>query len=399
MSNRKQHTKTLVALTSSALLIPSLSLGMPVPDKKTLSVRYSNYAEDSIAVSDTTLGGSSDIDRYDINVLQVGAAFPVSEKLAMAVNLDIESMSGATPWYIVRDSNNAAKVVMTGASVDDQRTEMMVTTGYYFPDGKFDFNVGFSKEDDYYATVAGLGFLGELNNKQTSLEASVTVSADKLEPTPTERIPSGTVRETDRRKGSFSIYLGVTQVINRFTTLQTGVDFGQRTGYLGDPYKLVAVMNGVNASPRNEVRPENRSMLSWTTRLRKFMPTLKGTLHLDYRFYDDTWGIQSHTIDTAWHHPITSTIDLIPSFRFYQQSEASFYEPYFIQGSIGEFYSSDYRLSAFSSVSFGIGVQKTFKDLKLLASIEQYQSSDDNDIENAALVDFMILSLGVDYKF
>ena len=137
MKNTKLH-KTLLALTSSALIIPQISHSMAIPDKKTFSVRYSNYAEDGISASDTVNGGTNEVDRYDVDVLQIGTGFPLTDKLAMSVSLDYETMSGATPWYIVSDAGTA-KVAMTGASVQDERTELKVTTGYYFPDGKFGF--------------------------------------------------------------------------------------------------------------------------------------------------------------------------------------------------------------------------------------------------------------------
>ena len=95
--------------------------------------------------------------------------------------------------------------------------------------------------------------------------------------------------------------------------------------YLSDPYKRTLVA-GV---PMGDVRPDVRNQLTWLTRLRKHIESTNSTLHLDYRFYVDDWEIHSHTFDVAWYQTLWKRFSVIPGFRYYSQSQAKFYGPYF----------------------------------------------------------------------
>ena len=57
---------------------------------------------------------------------------------------------------------------------------------------------------------------------------------------------------------------------------------------------------------------------------RLFMDSADVALHLDYRFYDDDWDIQSNTIHVAWYQNLGSGFQLVPSIRLYEQSESFF---------------------------------------------------------------------------
>ncbi len=391
-------SQTLLVLTSSAMALPGLGKADVPPDKPSAGFRFSSYTESDTSAGQT-LGGTS-ISRYDIDVLHARVVWPQSDTLAFAFDFDYETMSGATPWYVAQDpTTQEAVVVMTGASVDDTRYDMKGKGSYYIKEGRLDATLGLSTEEDYEAFYGGLGVALEFYNKHVTVDVGVSFSVDRLEPTVSENsLPGNADRIDDARKSSFGVYVGFSQVLNRFSTFQSGINYTVKTGYLTDPYKLVAVLDPVtsNVNTWNENRPGDRLQLAWTSRYRLFFERYQGALHLDYRFYSDNWSLDSHTIDASWYQTYNSWT-IVPGFRYYTQSEASFYEPYFSTASLQpvDFASSDYRLSGFDATSFRFKLERSFGVWHGIFSYEIYSSSGDSP----ALVDFDVLTLGFDYKF
>ena len=78
------------------------------------------------------------------------------------------------------------------------------------------------------------------------------------------------------------------------------------------------------------------------------------TLRANYRFYQDTYGINSHTIEVQWVQPVGQSWVLTPGLRYFTQNAAKFYVdppprapfPNLPDGSTS---SLDQRLSAFGA--------------------------------------------------
>ena len=150
MASRKDDlNKTLAALTSSAFLLPAYQSAMAdaPPEFTEIGMRYSKYKEDDLSAK-KVFGGRSQ--RMDIDVAQFHLLAPVSDDWSVALDVGWEDMSGASPWF-VGESIEAGdpKVVMSGASIEDTRTEVSVTTRYYFDSGTAGVNFTYSDEDDY----------------------------------------------------------------------------------------------------------------------------------------------------------------------------------------------------------------------------------------------------------
>ena len=128
-------------------------------------------------------------------------------------------------------------------------------------------------------------------------------------------------------------------------------------------------------------------------------------LHLDYRIYTDSWGIYSNTLETRWAQALNAgrfSFKLTPSLRYYRQTQASFYR--LTPGEAGEYSSSDYRLSSYGAFNVGLAASAGYGRWQISGDIQQYMSSEDMmllqtpDDEAPALVDYSIVSLGIEYK-
>ena len=135
---------------------------------------------------------------------------------------------------------------------------------------------------------------------------------------------------------------------------------------------------------------------------------MNASLHADYRFFIDDWEITSHTVELAWYQNLFRFLRVIPGIRYYTQSQADFYAPWFDVAPADGFASSDYRLSPYGALSYRIRAETLFTtwrlDWRAALSYERYMSSGDLAVsevavENPGLVSFNVLSLNFTTRF
>ena len=386
MASGKPDTHpTLLALTSSALLLPAyqgVKADAP-PEFAELGVRYSKYEEDDTQAGRTSTGKSSE--RYEIDIAQFHLLAPVSDDWSVALDVQWEDMSGASPWFVGLGLDGDPTVVMSGASIEDTRTDVSVTTRYYYDRGNAGFNYTHSNEDDYESDAVGLD--GSFNSVDglTTYSAAISASFDDLEPTQGV-VPTKVEEES---KDIRSAWIGVTRIISKRAIVRFGLSYTYRDGFLTDPYKL------------NDRRPDEREEWTVSTGYRHFFVATDAALHADYRYFDDDWGIASHTVDLAWHQNLGPHTQFIPFFRYYTQDEADFFAN--LVDFNERYYADDYRLSAFGAFTTGLRVRHEMGNWAVNLAGERYTSSEDWGVfsgdESPALVKFWRYSIGLDYTF
>ena len=390
------------ALTASALALPGMARTAAAdspPTEPHSDYRYSRYAEDSLRASNVATGGERD--RYEIDIHQFRVESGLTDRIGLGIDLSHEAMSGATPWYITPDANGDPVQVMTGATIDEARTDVLVAGDYYYELGKLTLGGGVSDENDYFAMNGSLGGERHFNDKNTTLSGSVGMSYDQLSPVDTERFPT---RPDHENKQSYTGNIALSQVLGDSTIAQTSLKYQHARGFLSDPYKL-AFVAGI---PETDERPDTRNQFSWLTRFRHHFRSLEGSLHLDYTFYADDWDLYSHTIELAWYQTLFDRFRLIPSFRYYSQSQADFYAPYYNVARSDGLRSSDYRLSPFGAYSYRIQAEFPFEfwdfHWHVAAAFERYVSDADVALEsvsvaNPGLVSYDLFTVGLTARF
>ena len=351
---------------------------------------------------------AGETERYGVAIQQVLLSGPVpfTSRWDFASQLVVETMSGASPWYTVPDAAGRPIQVMSGATIEEQRSGLNLETSFYRDEEtRLGFGAGFSSENDYRALSFSTEAERQLNEKNTTLGAGIGISLDSIEPTDAGLFPT---RPASESKRSVTLFGSVAQLLDRRATVQSSLTYRFQSGYLDDPYKQVFVLGGGFLPDR---RPSSRHQLTWLTRYRRHIEEVNGSVHVDYQFQIDSWNITAHTLELALHKSFGDALTLIPSIRWYSQSEADFYTPYFLSDPGPGEYSSDYRLSAFGALSLGIGVEYRFRtpwtgDLEWHAkfSWERYASSEDLSHADAGrdspgLVNWSLLSLGLSVRF
>ncbi|WP_445371018.1 DUF3570 domain-containing protein [Methylomonas sp. HW2-6] len=200
--------------------------------------------------------------------------------------------------------------------------------------------------------------------------------------------------------------LGLSQVLTPHAVLALDMSYTRSDGFLGNPYKAVYAYNALvtpgqdlnqpllysaRGSGIYEARPIVRNQFNWHVGYSQFVEPLDAALHFNYRFGHDDWGIDAHTFDADWVQPLGMGWTITPTLRYYSQSAAEFYAPYFTTitetatdpdtgettyrpiKALPKHYSSDQRLSGYGALSGGVVVAKQFaRGLKLQVGFEYY---------------------------
>ena len=292
---------------------------------------------------------------------------------------------------------------------------------FWFDQGDWGIKLGYSSEDDYQSRYGNVYYGIDLNQKQTNLLFSTSLSDDTVwnSYNPDVLLESPTQRNSrQKREWMFSI----NQIINRYTVVEAKLTHVQQKGELSDPYKksfvvdegiidfrglvdvaglltafvdagLIDFLNDsgitrlLNQTPFIDVpelselflglypdtRPSNREQWILALRTSRHIPTLDSSIHLDYRYADDSWDANSHTLEVTWNWAIDGWI-ISTGLRYYSQSNAFFYATFHETVPDHGAVSSDYRLAGFGARSYKLAVHKTLRDRFILsAHLESYE--------------------------
>lgn len=383
---------SLSALTAAALALPGLAQAETQTD-----LLYSHYQEADLPSSAAQTGGATE--RYRIDSLMFRLATPVADH-PLTVNATVETMSGASPWYIRPDEVSGRVVqVMSGASIDETRVDVQGTLGVEFAGLPWNLALGISNENDYRAINGGIETEYTPTEANYTLSGGIGYSYDKLDPTRGLSSPT-VIDEAD--KDSLSLYGGASWIIDAQTVLQTTLSYGLHDGYLSDPYKASWITSRTNYVA--DSRPGERNQIALSARLRHYIGSLGAALHADYRYYTDDWEIESHTLELAWNQVIGDSLRITPSIRWYSQSQAEFYAPYYENVRADGYASSDYRLSPYGAIALRLDVRKAIADWEFGGGVEWYDASADYAIEsvkfeNPGLVEFFGINLRLSRRF
>ena len=225
----------------------------------------------------------------------------------------------------------------------------------------------YSKESDYQSIGLSLNDAMEFNEKNTTLQYGISHNFDSVRVEQPNNY-TGKTMTLWNDKSSTEVFIGISQLLSPKTTFNAAFTFGNDSGYLSDPYRLVGILP-INQPPINfvqgypENRPSHRNKEVLFTSLTHYYDSLNASLEGSYRLYHDSYGVVANTVGLTWHQWLGSHFIAEPFFRIYEQSAASFYT-YGSRGSVyltkygtyaaSDYASSDYRLSEFYSTDMGL---------------------------------------------
>ena len=349
-------------------------------------------------------------------------------------------------------TGNKNIVHMMSMASPETRKQGSAKLDYDWSEGKLALQSGTSQERDYVSSFIGHQGTWYLNQKNTTLNWSTSYTFNSINAlrdpryTPyldystlfdrnflSQRDSSGGLLPLKATRDDFGLSAGISQLLNKNAFFNSSLSYTRSTGFLENPYKGVELLfinpnqradrNGLvtgNLQAVAERRPDIHHQFAVNNQFTSYLPALDASFKIAHNFSFDDWGIQAHSFETQLIQPLSPSWTVSPSFRFYTQSNADFYKPYFVVNSPITYdksyrpdysslpytnFSSDQRLAAFGAMSAGINLKKTVnKGLAFNLGFEYYQHNNawtffqQND-GNFSNFDYYLITAGIDIKF
>jgi hypothetical protein len=292
--------------------------------------------------------------------------------LGRFVSLDVaysaDAVSGATSAVYQVDA------VSSATKFSDLRNEVTVGLGFHGRRSRITFGATVGTERDYVTrqvggnasidlpgrnTTVGLAYSHSFdqvcdkdNGMATPLESKALVGADTCQKSALiagKDLPGMTIWKDlaiDTAQAT------LTQNLSPTMNLQLA-GYGQiLDGFQSNPYRRVRI--GPNA-PQEHI-PDIRARWSLSARINRFLPALRAAVHLDTRFYDDTWGVIGGNVEMGYSQYVGKSLLLRFHARVYQQSAAKFFKDAFYyqtESTAGEYFTGDRELSPVRNATLG----------------------------------------------
>lgn len=362
--------KWLLVASSSLVYLAALARAK---GESRADYRYDFYSEDAGRIQVETHG------------LYFDAA--VNAALSLKGNVLVDSISGATP-----DGSPPlpGQHSVATSEMHDRRYAGFIEPTVKFSNHTLSPQIAYSEESDYRSIGVALNDAMDFNEKNTTVLVGLSHAFDHILPNEGERFTSGKNIDapitTALQKDDSEVLLGLTQLLDADTVATANVTLGYSDGFLTDPYKRVVFDNfpffGSVYTTFPEKRPGYKFRQIIFLSLQHHFEKIKGALEVTYRFQHDSYGILANTASLQWHQKIGKRVIVSPLLRFHTQTAADFYATHFAgdptdPGStipLPDYYSSDYRLSALNTFTYGVQVSaKIAKHVSLDLAYKRYE--------------------------
>lgn len=198
--------------------------------------------------------------------------------------------------------------------------------------------------------------------------------------------------------------IGITQVFDSNTVAKFNFYYMLEDGHLSNPYfNIVRRINVMSDSQdpayfkhylSRDSRPDNRKAGGISTQFSKMLPS--GTAwQMSYRYYQDTWAVDSHTLESKSYHKVSNKFRVSPGLRYYKQGAANFFKAHDAEDSYFDeegYASADHRLGDYHSWTAQFAVEY-LQDKDFTWNIVAGHQTQSSDLE------FTWINLGVQYKY
>lgn len=298
MTRNSQRPETATGVLLASLILPGLAALSAIapsnaaaenaPEKTTLAVKYGSY-------KDSQPGW----DRVKVDAPQVYIQAPIAGEWSIEGSAVADSVSGASPRMHTQRSG--------ASNMSDNRKAGDLKVTRYMARSAVSAGIAYSDEHDYTSRAFSLDgrWSSEDNNRTWTLGYGTSI--DRIDNT-----SNGVNTAINQRKRTHELMAGVTQVLTPSDIAQINITRGTGHGYFNDPYKSF------------DQRPGERNAWIGLVRWNHYVERFGAALRSSYRYYNDTFGVKSHTVGLDWVQP-AGKWTLTPGVRYYTQSAANFY--------------------------------------------------------------------------
>ena len=350
INHKKESTiNALTALMTAAMALPIVAI--PLQSVAEESPATTTASQPSVMTSLLPVGAVFGVrnlyyreshNRMKVTEPVVWIKSPIGENWEVSASATLDIVSGASPIFVSNQTGKPVQVY-TGASITDHRKAGDVSVKRRWGESTLSVSRTQSSEKDYRSDATGANATYDFNERNTTLALGYGSSND--------RVRSTTNQSLNERRESREYLFGVTQLLDRFSLVQSNLAYTKATGYLNDPYRLTIAFfpTGPRVSIAADSRPNLREQWAWLTRYKRTLQAQQAVVSAEYRYYRDDWGVRSHTVAGSWLQTLNEQWKVELGLRYYSQAKADFYRPVIESRPLPTYTSSDQRLASFGS--------------------------------------------------
>jgi opacity protein-like surface antigen len=337
----KPYRAVVVCLLAafSAPAWPQESPPEPVAGGIELDVLFGYYDQDGEHSAVT--GGTGTEEQTVLSPL-ILVGWSVNDDWTLRADLGVDQVTSASVDAMDDNVSSASRV--------DERAFTNVTATRRSGSSQYSFTLGLSNEYDYRSVSAGVGWSLDLNQKNTTLAASLRHYADVVELYDIDGVQRG---DDDRQ--TTDVTLGLTQVLGRRTLGTLELEATLQSGLLSTPFHEVVLANGERLTER---LPDERTR--WALGVGLSHAFRRNVVQkLAYRYYTDDWGIAAHSISAETHFrlPLATETWIYPLLRYHTQTAADYFRPTGLFAGGEDFFTSDWDLAEVTTERYGLGLR------------------------------------------
>jgi hypothetical protein len=276
-----------------------------------MELRMTGYLQEGHGYQSRGSDSSAGPGSQEAQILQPSLSLRIrdGEQMTYDISVSIDVVSAASP-----DALDA----MTSASRVNEAATVFVDTTWHAEHHDTSFIFGVHAEEPWRSGTLGGGYLRRLADDNATLGASGTVTLDYF-----DRIDQTGDTDGQTTRVTANANLEASQLLSPTTIVWGSYGLTLQQGTLENTWNAVPTTAG-NA-PAGEKLPGTRHRHALATRLAQHLPSTHTTFKLGYRFYVDSFGIQSHTGDVRVYQYLTRWMYVRGSYRRHLQDGADFF--------------------------------------------------------------------------
>ncbi len=281
-----------------------------------------------------------------------------------------ETVSAWANYYVDLNSAASVDVVTQGSKFEEQRDETSLGLDYLHNKTVLSVSATNSSENDYEADSFSLGvsqdFFGDMStltmsysNGKDDIYRNIRGNNDDDPSTDQSDIVGRTYvgSATHKRFG-----IGWSQIFTKDWIVAFNAEATVDQGFLNNPYRQVRYISSnssgqIGTTNESENYPTTRNGQAYAIKSMYYLPW-RSALKLEYRTFSDSWQIKAFNYETKYIHPFKENWIFEFRYRYYEQTQASFYSQLFLFENVTgeEFRASDKEMSDFHNTTIGFGI-------------------------------------------
>ena len=258
-------------------------------------------------------------------------------------------------YYMDMVSSASIDVVTTASPYTEERKQWSLGADYLRGDTTMRVGYTNSKESDYDANTYSFSVSQDMFGSLTTLTLSYALGNDTVGKS------GDPAFERDLDKQIYGV--GLTQILTKNLIATLNFETMTDEGYLNNPYRSVRYFNASDSLGRGysfeeELYPNTRTSNALGIRARYFLP-YRAAIESEYRFFKDTWDIESHTASLTYVHPWRD-YTFEGKFRYHDQTGAHLYSDLFPRSEATNFRGRDKELSPLTTYTYRLKASYAF---------------------------------------